>query len=84
MLIKAFDRIRRGLARTRQSLADRLSEVLGSRRKVDEELLEELEEILLEADVGVATCMEIIDGLRGEIRCLNFQCLLRLVLIGEY
>ena len=43
MLSKAFDRIRRGLSRTRQSLADRLGEVLGARRKVDEALLEELE-----------------------------------------
>jgi fused signal recognition particle receptor len=66
MIGKAFERIKRGLSRTRRSLGDRISTVLGSRRKVDEELLEELEEILLEADVGVATSVEIIDALREE------------------
>ncbi len=66
MLGKAFERIKRGLSRTRRSLGDRLSSVLGGRRQVDEELLEDLEEILLEADIGVATTMEILDALREE------------------
>lgn len=66
MLGKAFERIKLGLARTRRSLGQRLVSALGSRRKVDEELLEELEEILLEADIGVSTSMEILDTLRTE------------------
>ncbi len=66
MLGKAFERIKRGLSRTRRSLGDGLSSVLGGRRKVDEELLEDLEEILLEADIGVATTTQILDALREE------------------
>ncbi|TDI11517.1 MAG: signal recognition particle-docking protein FtsY [Acidobacteria bacterium] len=66
MLGKAFERIKRSLSRTRRSLGDRLGSVLGGRRKVDEELLEDLEEILLEADIGVATTMDILDALREE------------------
>ncbi len=66
MLGKAFERIKRGLSRTRRSLGDRLSSVLGGRRKVDEELLEDLEEILLEADIGVATTTQILEALREE------------------
>jgi fused signal recognition particle receptor len=66
MISKAFERIKRGLSRTRRSLGDALSSALGARRKVDEELLDELEEILLEADLGVATSMEVLDALRDE------------------
>ena len=66
MLGKAFEKIKQGLSRTRRSLGDRLGSVLGGRRKVDDELLEELEEVLLEADVGVSATMEIVEALRDE------------------
>jgi fused signal recognition particle receptor len=66
MLGKTLDRIRAGLGRTRRSLAQRLGSLVGARRVVDEEMLEELEQVLLESDLGVATSLEIVDALRSE------------------
>ena len=42
-------------------------------RKVDEDFFEELEEILIGADVGVATVMELIDQLKEEVQRRNIQ-----------
>ena len=60
-------RFRAGLARTRARMAGRLGSALRGGR-IDEDLLEELEEILYEADIGVRSCERVIDGLRGRIR----------------
>ena len=59
-----FDKLKSGLAKTKASLFG----VLKSLRAVDEDLLEELEEMLICADVGVMTAEEIIDRLRDEIK----------------
>ncbi|MBT4611141.1 MAG: signal recognition particle-docking protein FtsY, partial [Gemmatimonadetes bacterium] len=59
-----FDRIRKGLSRTREAVAERIATVVGGRR-LDEEVLEEIEEILLTADVGVDTAVAVTDGLRA-------------------
>ena len=61
-----LDKIRRGLERTRRSLSGRLGELFGSGRKVDEELLEELEQALLEADVGLEAATSIVATVRGQ------------------
>jgi len=58
-----FDKLRSGLARTRELTVQKLSAVFG-RGKIDENTLEELEEILLQADVGVKVTTELIDKLR--------------------
>jgi fused signal recognition particle receptor len=58
-------KFRDGLAKTRSALAGRIGE-LFSRSRIDEAFFEELEEILIAADVGVHTTMELIDGLRAE------------------
>lgn len=57
------DRLKAGLARTRQQLGGGLSNLLG-RRKIDEELLEELESTLLMADCGVEVTQHLIEALR--------------------
>ena len=59
-----FDRIRKGLSRTREAVAERIATVVVGRR-LDEEVLEEIEEILLTADVGVDTAVAVTDGLRA-------------------
>lgn len=64
MFGKALERIRRGLDRTRRSLGDRIGGLLGSGRRVDEDLLEELEEALIAADVGPAAATAIAEALR--------------------
>ena len=56
------------LAKTKSSFLGKIAEAIKVRGKVDEELLEDLEEILIQADVGVQTSAHIIDKLREEIR----------------
>ena len=63
-----FDRLKQGLTKAKQGITDRIDDVLKSYTKIDEELLEELEEILITADVGVNTTMDIIDSLRDKIK----------------
>ena len=63
-----FNRLKEGLSKTKQGITDRIDDVLKSYTKVDEELLEELEEVLITADVGVNTTMEIIEQLRDVIK----------------
>ena len=63
-----FSRLKEGLSKTRSSITERVDEVLKNFKKVDEELFEELEEVLIMADVGVNTSMEIIDDLRQKVK----------------
>ncbi|HLT58765.1 MAG TPA: signal recognition particle-docking protein FtsY [Limnochordales bacterium] len=60
-------RLRAGLARTRAGLAERVEGLLGGGR-IDESVYEGLEEALIQADMGVATTMRIMDGLRERVR----------------
>lgn len=66
--VNLFERLKQGLTKAKQGITDRIDEVLKSYTKVDEELLEDLEEILITADVGVNTTMDIIEKLRGKIK----------------
>ncbi|MEN8711293.1 MAG: signal recognition particle-docking protein FtsY [Arenicellales bacterium] len=63
-----FSRLRASLSRTRQSLAGGLSGLFGAGKKIDQQTLDELEELLILADVGVDTSMKIMDALNGIIR----------------
>lgn len=63
-----FDRLREGLARTRGALVERLRAVTAAYRRVDEELFEELEAVLLQADVGVEATAELVEYLRRAAR----------------
>jgi len=63
-----FDKLKNGLKKTRESIAQKIAQVLVSFGKVDEELFEELEEILITADVGVETSVAIIDQLRDMVK----------------
>lgn len=66
--VNLFNRLKEGLTKAKKGITDRIDDVLKSYTKVDEELLEELEEILITADVGVNTTMNIIDSLRDKIK----------------
>ena len=50
-----FDKLKSGLGKTRDSLNDKINNVFSNFRKVDEELLEELEETLIMSDIGMET-----------------------------
>jgi fused signal recognition particle receptor len=62
------DRFKDGLRRSRQLFDEGLDTLLAVGRPVDEALLEELEEILLTADVGAATAAEFVDRVRAEVK----------------
>ena len=63
-----FDKLKSGLGKTRNSFSEKINSVFSNFRKVDEELLEELEEILIMSDIGVETATEIICKLREKIK----------------
>ena len=68
-----FDKLKSGLGKTRDSLNEKINMVFSNFRKVDEELLEELEEILIMSDIGVETATEIISKLRERIKLEKLQ-----------
>ena len=57
-------RFRRAVAATRDSLSDKLDAVFAGRKKIDEELLDQLEEVLIAADIGVTTTLHILEKVR--------------------
>ena len=63
-----FDKLKKGLARTRTSFVGGLKSVLTLGRAIDEDLLEELEESLLLSDVGPATTSDLLDAVREGAR----------------
>lgn len=63
-----FDKLKQGLDKTKSSIDKKINNVFSVFRKVDEELLEELEEVLVMSDIGVETSVKIIDELRNKIK----------------
>ncbi len=63
-----FDKLKQGLSKTKNSFEEKMNNVFSTFRKVDEELLEELEEVLIMSDVGVETSTTIINNLRDKIK----------------
>ncbi len=63
-----FARLLEGLDKTRKSILGGVDSVLGSFTKIDEDLFEELEEVLIMADIGVETTMGIIENLRKRVK----------------
>lgn len=66
-----FDKLKKGLEKTKNSFSEKLNDVFAAFVKVDEELFEELEEILITADVGVETTETVLDTLRDNITHKN-------------
>ncbi len=63
-----FDKLKSGLAKTKNAVFSQVDNILKSFVKVDEDLLEELEEVLICSDMGMETVEEIIDELREQIK----------------
>ena len=59
-----FNKLKQGLNKTKTSIDDKINNVFSNFRKVDEDLLEELEEALIMSDIGMDTSVQIIDNLR--------------------
>ena len=68
MFGKLFNNLKNGLTKTRNALTDKINEALNLAVTIDEDLYEELEEILIMADIGMDTTMEIIEKLKDKIR----------------
>ena len=68
MFGKLFNNLKTGLTKTRNALTDKINEVLNLAVTIDEDLYEELEEVLIMADIGMDTTIEIIDRLKDKIR----------------
>ena len=68
-----FDKLKNGLNKTKESFDEKINNVFSGFRKVDEELLEELEEVLIMSDVGTETSLKIIGNLRNRIKKENIQ-----------
>ena len=63
-----FDKLKQGLAKTRNSVSEQVNNVFSVFVKVDEELFENLEEALIMADLGMETSVELIDELRDRVK----------------
>ncbi|CAG7603404.1 Signal recognition particle receptor FtsY [Paenibacillus solanacearum] len=62
------NKFKEGLSKTRDVFVEQMDNLFSTRKKIDEEFYEELEEILIGADVGVNTVMKLIEDLRGEVK----------------
>lgn len=63
-----FSRLKEGLLKTKSGITDRVDNLLKSYKKIDEDLFEELEEILITSDMGVQTTMEVVEDLKDRVR----------------
>ena len=63
-----FSRLREGLAKTRKGITERIDQVLVGFGKIDEDLFEELEEILISADLGVEISIKIIENIKQKVK----------------
>lgn len=63
-----FAKLKEGLTKTRDQFVSKVEEILTGRRKIDEDLYEELEEVLIRSDVGVNTSIELVQRLRQEVK----------------
>ncbi len=68
-----FDKLKQGLAKTKSAVFGQINEVVKNFRKVDEEFLEELEEIMICADMGAATTEKVLEELRDRIKTDNIK-----------
>ena len=68
-----FDKLKKGLGKTKTSFDEKINNVFKSFKKVDEEFLDELEETLVMSDVGMETSVKIVDNLRKRIKKENIK-----------
>ena len=68
-----FDKLKNGLNKTKTSFDEKINDIFSNFRKVDEDLLEELEEALIMSDVGANTSATIINNLRERVKKENIK-----------
>lgn len=68
-----FNKFKEGLAKTRSSFSEKVEDLIYRHKKIDEDFYEELEEILIGADVGVNTVLDLMDELRSEVKAKRIE-----------
>ena len=68
-----FDKLKKGLDKTKSAFDEKMNNVFSTFRKVDEEFLEELEETLIMSDIGMETSTKIVDNLRKIVKKENIK-----------
>ena len=68
-----FDKLKSGLSKTKSSFDEQINKAFSNFRKVDEDFLDELEELLIMSDIGMDTSVNIINNLRNKIKLKNIQ-----------
>ncbi len=63
-----FAQLKAGLTKTRQNFVEKVEQIFTGYKKIDDDLFEELEEVLIRSDVGVSTSMELVERLRQEVK----------------
>ena len=63
-----FSKLKEGLTKTRKSLTEKIEKVIIGYADIDDDLLDELEDALIQADVGVKTSLKLMDGVRAGIK----------------
>jgi fused signal recognition particle receptor len=63
-----FDKLKQGLQKTKKGISDQIDKVLVSFGKIDDELFEELEEVLIAADVGIELTLKIMEDLKEKVK----------------
>lgn len=71
--LKTEEKYEKGLEKTRKTFSQRMNELFANFRTVDEDFFEELEETLIEGDVGFQTALDITDALRQEVKLQNVK-----------
>ena len=68
-----IDKIKKGFAKTKSQVFDKVSLAISAKKKIDDELLEEIEEILITGDVGVDASMRILEAVKLRVRKEKFE-----------
>ena len=63
-----FEKLKQGLAKTKKALSDGIENIFRSFVKIDEDLFDELEELLISSDGGVETTEAVLDSLRERLK----------------
>ena len=63
-----FQRLKEGLSKTHQGMASKIDELISGQKKIDDRLLEELEEILITSDIGVKTTRQLLDKVSEKVK----------------
>ncbi len=67
MSVNLVDKLTKGLKRSKQFIGDRIEAAISKKEAIDEEVLDEIEEILISADIGTSLALEIIEKIRKDL-----------------